>query len=74
MDRARAHRIERGNNSGAQEVSDYPADFNMDSEEEALPPPTRGRGRGGRGRGRGRGELFCCLLVIVKRRPYNGNN
>ncbi|XP_023207127.1 double-strand break repair protein MRE11 isoform X1 [Xiphophorus maculatus] len=50
INRARAHRMERGD----LDLSDEPADVTMDSDEESgtLPAPTRGRGRGG-GRGRG---------------------
>uniref|UniRef100_A0A8K9V450 Double-strand break repair protein n=1 Tax=Oncorhynchus mykiss TaxID=8022 RepID=A0A8K9V450_ONCMY len=57
LNRAKAHRIERGEDL---DLSDEP-DVSMDSDEDsAPPPPTRGRGRGGRGRGqttarRGRG-------------------
>ncbi|MEQ2290304.1 meiotic recombination [Ameca splendens] len=56
INRARAHRLERGD----PDVSDEPADVTMDSDEGSvtLPAATRGRGRGGRargGRGRGRG-------------------
>lgn len=55
MDRARLHRLERGETSGDLDVT-------MDSDEDAVPvpAPVRGRGRGGRargGRGRGRGQL-----------------
>ncbi|XP_042342608.1 double-strand break repair protein MRE11 [Plectropomus leopardus] len=56
MNRAKAHRLERGNEPMDQDMSDELA---MDSDEGAAPfaPPTRGRGRGGRGRGsRGRGR------------------
>ncbi|XP_036926947.1 double-strand break repair protein MRE11 [Acanthopagrus latus] len=57
MDRAKAHRLERGDDSGDLDISDDLADIAMDSDEALLPPPTRGRGRGGRGRGsRGRGR------------------
>lgn len=64
FDRAKAHRLDRGNAPGDLAVFDEPADVAMDSDEglAPLPPPTRGRGRGGRGRGgrgRGRGELLC---------------
>lgn len=55
MIRAKAHRLERG-----EDASNDPADVNMDSDEEPSlsSPPTRGRGRGRGGRGgRGRGEL-----------------
>ncbi|XP_038838471.1 double-strand break repair protein MRE11 isoform X1 [Salvelinus namaycush] len=57
LNRAKAHRIERGEDL---DLSDE-HDVSMDSDEDsAPPPPTRGRGRGGRGRGqttarRGRG-------------------
>lgn len=62
MDRAKAHRLERGDQPTDLDMLDEPADVAMDSDEDsmALPPPTRGRGRGGRGRGargRGRGEI-----------------
>uniref|UniRef100_A0A671W8A0 Double-strand break repair protein n=1 Tax=Sparus aurata TaxID=8175 RepID=A0A671W8A0_SPAAU len=57
MSRAKAHRLERGDDSGDVDISDDLADVAMDSDEALLPPPTRGRGRGGRGRGsRGRGR------------------
>lgn len=58
MNRAKAHRLERGDGDFAdQDVSDV----TMDSDEGSVPvaAPTRGRGRGSRGRGgrgRGRGE------------------
>lgn len=66
INRAKAHRLERGNAPGGLDVFDEPADVTMDSDEGSVPfpPPTRGRGRGGRGRGgrgRGRGELLCHL-------------
>ncbi|XP_029571734.1 double-strand break repair protein MRE11 isoform X1 [Salmo trutta] len=60
LNRAKAHRIERGDAPEDLDLSDEP-DVSMDSDEDsAPPPPTRGRGRGGRGRGqttarRGRG-------------------
>uniref|UniRef100_A0A7N8XRY6 Double-strand break repair protein n=1 Tax=Mastacembelus armatus TaxID=205130 RepID=A0A7N8XRY6_9TELE len=62
MNRAKAHRLERGDDSVDAGISDEFADVNMDSDEGSVPfpAPTRGRGRGGRGRGgrgRGRGEL-----------------
>lgn len=55
MSRAKAHRLERGDDS-ADRMSD--GDVAMDSDEDPFPQPTRGRGRGaGRGRGgRGRGR------------------
>uniref|UniRef100_A0A146WII7 Double-strand break repair protein n=1 Tax=Fundulus heteroclitus TaxID=8078 RepID=A0A146WII7_FUNHE len=55
INRARAHRLERGD----PDLSDEPDDVTLDSDEGpgTLPAPTRGRGRGGRGRGgRGRGR------------------
>ncbi|KAK2847231.1 hypothetical protein Q5P01_010230 [Channa striata] len=61
INRARAHRLERGNEPGDLNIAEELADVNMDSDEDSvpLPAPTRGRGRGGRGRGgrggRGRG-------------------
>lgn len=67
MSRAKAHRLERGDDSGDVDISDDLADVAMDSDEALLPPPTRGRGRGGRGRGsrgRGRGELSYYLTRI----------
>ncbi|KAE8295303.1 Double-strand break repair protein MRE11 [Larimichthys crocea] len=56
INRARAHRLERGGDPEDLDISDELA---MDSDEGSvqMPPPTRGRGRGGRGRGgRGRGR------------------
>ncbi|TMS07515.1 Double-strand break repair protein MRE11 [Larimichthys crocea] len=56
INRARAHRLERGGDPEDLDISDELA---MDSDEGLvqMPPPTRGRGRGGRGRGgRGRGR------------------
>ncbi|CAK6968152.1 double-strand break repair protein MRE11 [Scomber scombrus] len=55
INRAKAHRLERGDDHG---ISDELADVAMDSDDGLeLPPATRGRGRGGRGRGgRGRGR------------------
>ncbi|XP_029373121.1 double-strand break repair protein MRE11 isoform X2 [Echeneis naucrates] len=56
MNRAKAHRLERGDEPSRADLSSEFADVAMDSNEEseALPPLTRGRGRG-RGRG-GRGQ------------------
>uniref|UniRef100_A0A8C7ZGV7 Double-strand break repair protein n=1 Tax=Oryzias sinensis TaxID=183150 RepID=A0A8C7ZGV7_9TELE len=61
MNRAKAHRIERGENPEDRNISDELGDVALDSDEgsDPFPPPSRGRGRGGRargGRGRGRGE------------------
>lgn len=55
MNRAKAHRLERGDDP-ADRMSD--GDVAMDSDEDSFPQPSRGRGRGaGRGRGgRGRGR------------------
>ncbi|XP_049927028.1 double-strand break repair protein MRE11 [Epinephelus moara] len=56
MDRAKAHRLERGDEPMDLDISDELA---MDSDEGStpFPPATRGRGRGSRGRGgRGRGR------------------
>lgn len=55
MNRAKAHRLERGDDP-ADRFSD--GDVAMDSDEDSFPQPSRGRGRGaGRGRGgRGRGR------------------
>lgn len=56
MDRAKAHRLERGDEPMDLDISDELA---MDSDEGStpFPPTTRGRGRGSRGRGgRGRGR------------------
>ncbi|XP_053176683.1 double-strand break repair protein MRE11 [Scomber japonicus] len=55
INRAKAHRLERGDDQG---ISDELADVAMDSDDGLdFPPATRGRGRGGRGRGgRGRGR------------------
>ncbi|XP_066508525.1 double-strand break repair protein MRE11-like [Hoplias malabaricus] len=55
INRAKAHR-DRGDSFRDQDVvlSDEPADVNMESDEDSVPPPSaRGRGRGTRGRGRG---------------------
>uniref|UniRef100_A0A8C4FCB4 Double-strand break repair protein n=1 Tax=Dicentrarchus labrax TaxID=13489 RepID=A0A8C4FCB4_DICLA len=67
INRAKAHRLERGDNPGDKDISDDFADVTMDSDEGSVPfpPPTRGRGRGGRGRGgrgRGRGELSAMNM------------
>nr|XP_046245088.1 double-strand break repair protein MRE11 [Scatophagus argus] len=57
INRAKAHRLERGDDPGYMNVSDELADVAMDSDEDSVAPPARGRGRGGRGRGgRGRGR------------------
>ncbi|XP_029028149.1 double-strand break repair protein MRE11 [Betta splendens] len=59
INRAKAHRLERGDRPLDPDISDDLADVNMNSDEDSLPfpAPTRGRGRGGRGRGgRGRGR------------------
>ncbi|XP_022609551.1 double-strand break repair protein MRE11 [Seriola dumerili] len=59
MSRAKAHRLERGDDPLHSDISSEFADVAMDSDEESalFPPTTRGRGRGGRGRGgRGRGR------------------
>ncbi|XP_056285650.1 double-strand break repair protein MRE11-like isoform X3 [Pseudoliparis swirei] len=59
IDRAKAHRLERGNEPVDSDMSNELA---MDSDEGSAAfasPPARGRGRGGRGRGaRGRGRAF----------------
>lgn len=62
INRAKAHRLERGDEPVDPDMSNFSADVSMDSDESSdpFPAPTRGRGRGGRGRGgrgRGRGEL-----------------
>ncbi|XP_051813454.1 double-strand break repair protein MRE11 [Acanthochromis polyacanthus] len=57
MNRAKAHRLERGDDALGADILDELAEP-MDSDEGSapFPAPTRGRGRGGRGRGgRGRG-------------------
>lgn len=59
MNRAKAHRQERGDELLDADMLDELADVAMDSDEGSgpFPAPTRGRGRGGRGRGsRGRGR------------------
>ncbi|XP_026197628.1 double-strand break repair protein MRE11 [Anabas testudineus] len=57
INRARAHRLERGDQPADLDISSELADINMDFDEDPIPAPTRGRGRGGRGRGgRGRGR------------------
>ncbi|XP_075956575.1 double-strand break repair protein MRE11 [Anarhichas minor] len=56
INRAKAQRLERGNEPADSDISNELA---LDSDEGSAPfsPPTRGRGRGGRGRGgRGRGR------------------
>ncbi|XP_037630799.1 double-strand break repair protein MRE11 [Sebastes umbrosus] len=57
IDRAKAHRLERGTEPSDLDMS---TDLALDSDDgsDPFPPPTRGRGRGSRargGRGRGRG-------------------
>uniref|UniRef100_A0A7N6B9H3 Double-strand break repair protein n=1 Tax=Anabas testudineus TaxID=64144 RepID=A0A7N6B9H3_ANATE len=67
INRARAHRLERGDQPADLDISSELADINMDFDEDPIPAPTRGRGRGGRGRGgrgRGRGELSYYLSQI----------
>lgn len=59
MNRAKAHRQQRGDDPGDQDMFDGLDDVAMDSDEGSVPfpAPTRGRGRGSRGRGgRGRGR------------------
>ncbi|XP_062329155.1 double-strand break repair protein MRE11 isoform X1 [Osmerus eperlanus] len=57
LSRAKAHRLERGDNDRDPDLSDVPDDVTMDSDEDlAPPPPARGRGRGTKGRGVGRGR------------------
>ncbi|XP_070826483.1 double-strand break repair protein MRE11 [Chaetodon trifascialis] len=59
MNRAKAHRQQRGDDPGVQDMFDGLDDVAMDSDEGSFPfpAPTRGRGRGSRGRGgRGRGR------------------
>ncbi|XP_061639082.1 double-strand break repair protein MRE11 [Phyllopteryx taeniolatus] len=53
INRAKAHRLERGETSLDVNMSDPSSDG--DSEQDAALARGRGRGRGGRGRGRGRG-------------------
>uniref|UniRef100_A0A8C6MDR1 Double-strand break repair protein n=1 Tax=Nothobranchius furzeri TaxID=105023 RepID=A0A8C6MDR1_NOTFU len=60
MNRAKANRLERGEESVDQDMPDVDMNF-ADDDVVASPAPTRGRGRGGRGRGgRGRGKGECC--------------
>lgn len=61
MDRARLHRLERGETSGDLDVT-------MDSDEDTvpIPAPARGRGRGRGGRGRGRGQLATAKLTQLQ--------
>lgn len=65
MDRARLHRLERGDTSGDLDVT-------MDSDEDTelpVPAPARGRGRGGRargGRGRARGQLATAKWTQLR--------
>ncbi|XP_074498162.1 double-strand break repair protein MRE11 [Sebastes fasciatus] len=59
IDRAKAHRLERGTEPSDLDMS---SDLALDSDDGSgpFPPPTRGRGRGSRargGRGRGRGAI-----------------
>ncbi|KAM9441634.1 double-strand break repair protein MRE11 [Salvelinus alpinus] len=69
LNRAKAHRIERGEDL---DLSDE-HDVSMDSDEDsAPPPPTRGRGRGGRGRGqttarRGRGLFLSKIYSLMRK-------
>uniref|UniRef100_UPI0037E87FC1 double-strand break repair protein MRE11 n=1 Tax=Semicossyphus pulcher TaxID=241346 RepID=UPI0037E87FC1 len=57
INRAKAHRLERGDEPLDPAILADFDDVNMDSDEDSVRPPTRGRGRGGRGRGsRGRGR------------------
>uniref|UniRef100_A0A4W6EBD0 Double-strand break repair protein n=1 Tax=Lates calcarifer TaxID=8187 RepID=A0A4W6EBD0_LATCA len=62
INRAKAHRLERGDEPLDPDIASEFADVSMNSDEDSVlfPPPTRGRGRGrgsrgGGGRGRGRG-------------------
>lgn len=65
MNRAKALRLERGDDQPLDQ--EMPSDMGLDSDEEPapLPPPTRGRGSRGRGSrgGRGRGELLLLYKV-----------
>lgn len=66
IERAKAHRIERGYDQMDTDVLDDIADVAMDSDEDSFSPPApaRGRGRGGRGRGgRGRGRGAAATEV-----------
>lgn len=68
MDRARLHRLERGETSVDQDAY---GDVTMDSDEDTvpIPAPARGRGRGGRargGRGRGRGQSAKAELTQLQ--------
>lgn len=70
MDRARLHRLERGETSGDQDAPAY-GDVTMDSDDDTvpIPAPARGRGRGGRargGRGRGRGQSAKAELTQLQ--------
>lgn len=63
FERAKAHRIERGDDGMDPDMSEDIADFPMDSDDDSFSPPapTRGRGRGSRGRGsRGRGRAAAA--------------
>ncbi|CAB1348227.1 unnamed protein product [Coregonus sp. 'balchen'] len=78
LNRAKAHRIERGDAPEDLDLSDEP-DVSMDSDEDsAHPPPTRGRGRGGRGRGqttarRGRGAAAAELKPAGRARSQKAS-
>ncbi|XP_008285231.1 double-strand break repair protein MRE11 isoform X2 [Stegastes partitus] len=59
MNRAKAHRLERGDDDvlDAAILDDFATPMDSDEGSDSFPAPTRGRGRGGRGRGsRGRGR------------------
>ncbi|XP_045929848.1 double-strand break repair protein MRE11 [Micropterus dolomieu] len=59
INRAKAHRVERGSEPADLDIFDELADVAMDSDEGSVPftPPARGRGRASRARGgRGRGK------------------
>uniref|UniRef100_A0A8D3BP52 Double-strand break repair protein n=1 Tax=Scophthalmus maximus TaxID=52904 RepID=A0A8D3BP52_SCOMX len=77
INRAKAHRLERGDEPLDPDISSEFADVAMDSDESSapFPPPTRGRGRGARGRGgrgRGRGELLSLkhAPLFLKKNIY----
>lgn len=68
MNRAKAHRLERGEEPADLDV--FGDDVTMDSDEGSNPfPPTKGRGRGGSrgrgGRGRGRGASSMSMSTTV---------
>uniref|UniRef100_A0A3Q3GLH8 Double-strand break repair protein n=1 Tax=Labrus bergylta TaxID=56723 RepID=A0A3Q3GLH8_9LABR len=78
INRAKAHRLERGDEPLDKDILDDLADVDMDSDggSAPTPSPTRGRGRGSRGAGESRERerlgyqmILCCYIMKMGQSP-----